>query len=370
MNIVNVILAAQYGDDYDNSRKSYVSTMVFVGSVIGQIVFGFFADRMGRKKIMLITAALLIIGGILCTCASVGSPSTTLTLLGIYRLILGLGIGGEYPLSSTYTAEAYPVEDRGKQVTLTFSMQGIGQLGASLFGNMLVQTLANSPTGDYDKKNLEIIWRLLFAIGTLPAICILYPRWKAEENNHFSAHNEKVPLKMKIGFILRHYGLRLLGTAGTWFLFDIVFYANGLFAASILDTIGVGESTLQVVTLQNLWLSVGAIPGYYVAAFTMDKVGRRNMQLQGFFFMAVIFLVMGFAFDSIKKSAGLFIVLYALTFFFANFGPNSTTFLIPVESFPTPLRATCHGFSAAMGKTVRLLVHHCSNRWPLNMAQM
>jgi len=155
---------------------------------------------------------------------------------------------------------------------------------------------------------------------------------------------------MKLGFILKHYGTRLIGTTGSWFLFDIVFYGHGLFAGGVLESVGV-DATLQNVTLQNLYLSVGAIPGYYLAAYTMDIIGRRNMQLQGFIFMAIIYFIMGFAYDSIKSHSAVFIVLYALTFFFANFGPNSTTFLIPVESYPTPLRATCHGFSAASGKT-------------------
>lgn len=370
MNIVNVILEEQYGDAYTPTLKSMVSTGVFVGSVLGQLMFGYYADRLGRKRIMVLTAILLIIGGILCTSTYGGSVAGTLWLLAIYRAILGIGIGGEYPLSCTYTAEGSKTSERGRNVSSTFSMQGLGQVAAAFIGNLLVQNFANSRP--YVSKNLELIWRMLFGIGTIPALLILYPRYRAEENVHFktnqfatatfqsgsgrapqsinSRHNAK---GLEIGFIWRHYWRRLIGTAGTWFLFDIVFYANGIFAASVLHSLNFDTATrpsLQTVTLQNLYIALGALPGYYVAIWSIDWVGRKRMQLQGFVCMTVIYSIMGIFWSSISSNGPLFVSLYALSFFFSNFGPNTTTFLLPVEAYPTPLRATCHGFSAAMGK--------------------
>jgi len=75
------------------------------------------------------------------------------------------------------------------------------------------------------------------------------------------------------------------------------------------------------------------------------------MQLQGFIAVGVLFLVMGLALTQLEHTYHvLFILLYGLTFFFSNFGPNTTTYVLPAESFPTLVRATCHGISAASGK--------------------
>jgi PHS family inorganic phosphate transporter-like MFS transporter len=95
----------------------------------------------------------------------------------------------------------------------------------------------------------------------------------------------------------------------------------------------------------------------------IDDVGRKNMQLCGFAAIAVLFLICGLGHDwflGLSASAqssvplpvrqAIFLVLYSLTFSFSNFGPNTTTFLIPGEIYPSKVRATCHGFSAAMGK--------------------
>ena len=408
MCIVNVILQEQYPPNASTGFLGYeeggyqtmVSTAVFIGSVLGQLVFGYYADILGRKRIMVFTAVLLIVGGLLCTgaYAGQGNIASMLYLLTFYRFLLGFGIGGEYPLSSTYTAEGTTAANRGTAVSSTFSMQGIGQLAAALFGNILVQLLANSRNadGEYDKGNLEIIWRTLFGIGTLPCLLILYPRYMAHESTHFQKNipkknkgdddyhvmkmesnkngqtasstsssvlssslssptsTEFATLWLKISFILKNYGGRLLGTAGTWFLFDIVFYAQGIFSATVFKSLkvdeGEGPVSLQIITLQTVLLSFGALPGYFVAILTIDKIGRRNMQLQGFFFMTLIFFILGYCWENVVDTPAVFLILYALTFFFANFGPNTTTFLLPVEAFPTPLRATCHGFSAAMGK--------------------
>ncbi|EQC26754.1 hypothetical protein SDRG_15404 [Saprolegnia diclina VS20] len=141
----------------------------------------------------------------------------------------------------------------------------------------------------------------------------------------------------------------LLGTAGTWFLFDIVFYAQNLFSASILSVVG-AKSTLRTTALQNVLISLVALPGYYVACYFINKMGRKRIMLQGCTVMTVVFLILGIWWDEIRKSSAGFIVLFGLTLFFANFGPNMSTFVMPTEMYPTAIRSSCHGFSAAMGK--------------------
>ncbi|KAG6951330.1 hypothetical protein JG688_00013775 [Phytophthora aleatoria] len=361
MNVVNVVLTEQYGKHvYTSSMKSWVSAAALIGAVVGQLAFGYLGDVFGRRVNMIATCALLIFGGILCTVAYGGSAEGTLWFLVVARFILGIGIGGEYPLAASSTAEdATSVADRNQRVALTFSLQGVGSLTAAILGNLIIQALANGDKDQNADSRLETVWRLLFGIGVIPAIVVCYWRITAEETDAYKAAEERrqaaananpTASRARLTFIIRNYGVSLLGTAGTWFLFDIVFYAQNLFSASILSVVGVENASLQVVTTQNAFVALMALPGYYVAVYFINRLGRKVIQLQGFVVMTILFLVLAIFWDDIKEEAVLFIILYGLALFFSNFGPNMSTFVMPTEMFPTPIRSTCHGMSAAAGK--------------------
>lgn len=358
MNVVNVILTEQYGSTvYNKDMKSNASAAAIVGAIFGQLFFGFMGDRLGRKLNMIISCVILIVGGILCTVAYGGSPTGTLWFLIIARGILGFGIGGEYPLAASSTAEdATDVRSRNSRVATVFSMQGVGFLTSAIAGNLLVEVFASGPKGSYDPTRLEIIWRLLFGLGIIPAVFILFFRWNAEEPGAYQqARETQLTTSVhksfaRMLFIFRYYAKGLLGTAGTWFLFDIVFYALNLFQASILSVVGIKDASLVTVTTQNVLVSLLALPGYIVAVCYINKMGRKNMQLMGFTMMTIIFILLGALWNEVKKSPVGFVLLYGASYFFSNFGPNTSTFIFPTEMFPTPIRATCHGFSAAMGK--------------------
>jgi len=111
---------------------------------------------------------------------------------------------------------------------------------------------------------------------------------------------------------------------------------------------------LNNVSVGNLILSVaGLIPGYWVTFLFVDSWGRKPIQLLGFVVLTCTFVTMGFAYDKLVSTSGgtkAFVFLYCLTNFFQNFGPNTTTFIVPGEAFPTRYRSTAHGISAASGK--------------------
>jgi PHS family inorganic phosphate transporter-like MFS transporter len=96
----------------------------------------------------------------------------------------------------------------------------------------------------------------------------------------------------------------------------------------------------------------GAVPGYWFTVATVDTIGRKPLQLAGFAILTILFIVMGFAYH--KLSANGLLAIYVLAQFFFNFGPNSTTFIVPGECFPTRYRSTSHGISAAAGKVSSL----------------
>jgi len=156
----------------------------------------------------------------------------------------------------------------------------------------------------------------------------------------------------------------LIGTSWSWFALDIAFYGLGLNSSIILTAIGFGTpltsgtqkvyQNLKNICVGNVILAIaGLIPGYWATFFLIDKVGRKPIQLMGFIILTVLFVIMGFGYDKLTathSATKAFVFLYCLANFFQNFGPNTTTFVIPGEVFPTRYRSTAHGISAASGK--------------------
>jgi PHS family inorganic phosphate transporter-like MFS transporter len=155
---------------------------------------------------------------------------------------------------------------------------------------------------------------------------------------------------------------------GAWFLFDISFYGNSLFNASIMALLNFSGDALQQTVLFSLVISAIGLPGYgikyntfssvryFMSIIFADRLGRKNIQMLGFCMMTIIFTVMGAGFQKLSTDLPiLFIALYGATFFFSNFGPNVTTYTITAELFPNEIAATCFGISAAFGKVGALL---------------
>lgn len=161
-------------------------------------------------------------------------------------------------------------------------------------------------------------------------------------------------------FAARH-GLALFGTCSTWFLLDIAFYSQNLFQKDIFSAIGwippakemnAIHEVYKIARAQTLIALCSTVPGYWFTVAFIDHMGRFAIQMMGFFFMTVFMFALAIPYDHWSKEENRigFVVIYSLTFFFANFGPNATTFVVPAEIFPARLRSTCHGISAAAGK--------------------
>ena len=145
----------------------------------------------------------------------------------------------------------------------------------------------------------------------------------------------------------------LFGCASTWFLLDIAFYSQGLFQKDVFTTIGWLPSAQNMSALEEVFyvaraqalIALGStIPGYWFTVFTVDYIGRWWIGMGGFFMMTLWMAILAGDYpDLVQNNVNGFVVMYALTFFFANWGPNSTTFIIPAELFAARFRATCHG---------------------------
>ena len=120
-------------------------------------------------------------------------------------------------------------------------------------------------------------------------------------------------------------------------------------APEILRLLSPHSSLLHNTLLQLAIFAVFAVPGYIVAIALLDKTGRRFIQLLGFGMMGLMFLLIGLI-PGVTQAAAPFVVLYGISYFFTQFGPNTTTFVYPAEIFPVEVRTTGHGISAALGK--------------------
>ena len=103
------------------------------------------------------------------------------------------------------------------------------------------------------------------------------------------------------------------------------------------------------IALQLAIFVVAAVPGYVLAIARLDKIGHRRLQLLGFAMMAVCFLIIA-AIPGMTTMVVPFLLVYGVSYFFTEFGPNMTTFVMPSELYPVTMRATGHGISAGIGK--------------------
>ena len=141
----------------------------------------------------------------------------------------------------------------------------------------------------------------------------------------------------------------LVATAGTWFLFDYAYYGNTLSLPAILKDVDPGATLVTKLVWTLGIFVVFALPGYALAVARMDLIGHRRLQHIGFAVIAVTFIVLG-AVHELTAAVAPFLAVFGLSYFFIEFGPNTTTFVLPSEVFPVSMRTTGHGIAAGVGK--------------------
>jgi MFS transporter, PHS family, inorganic phosphate transporter len=360
--IVVALLKTEW--NLSTGQVSWLNSATLLASAVGAIVFGRVADILGRKRIYGYEVLILAIGAL----ASAFAPNYTFLL--ICRIILGIGIGGDYPVSATIMSEYSGKQTRGRMVGLVFAMQGAGLIVGPLVAAIL---LGSGLSDDYT-------WRILLALGAIPGLAVFYLRRKIQETPRFAAaggaHEEaeaaiahatgtarapKAAPESKArhvqgaleGFqtLLNHKRmlLWLIGTAGAWLLLDFCYYGNTISTPEILKLLNPHASELYNVLVQLAIFAAFAVPGYVVAILLLDKTGRKSIQVLGFAMMGLMFLLIGLI-PGATTTAVTFILLYGVSYFFTEFGPNTTTFIYPAELFPVEVRTTGHGISAGAGK--------------------
>ncbi|KAF9267660.1 inorganic phosphate transporter [Marasmius fiardii PR-910] len=414
INIASTMLGYVYGaptsttrigtEALNTNQSLGVKVATPVGTLVGQILFGWLADIVGRKRMYGVELMIIIITTFAQALSGDGHAVGIIGVLVVWRFLMGIGIGGDYPLSAVISSEFASTRIRGRMMNAVFANQGWGNFSAALVAFIITAAYKDSilneaiTSGPGRWNSIDKMWRILIGLGCVPGVVALYFRLTIPETPRFTMDIERniQQASRDIEGILTvgksevdpdaviqkaeapraswadfraHFSKWenfkvLFGCSYSWFALDIAFYGLGLNSSIILQVINFGTPStsgtrgvfdnLKNICVGNLILSAaGLIPGYWVAFLFIDSWGRKPIQLLGFIMLTIIFVIMGFGFDALNKNdntKGAFVFLYCLANFFQNFGPNTTTFIVPGEAFPTRYRSTAHGISAASGK--------------------
>ncbi|KAG0324253.1 Inorganic phosphate transporter pho84 [Dissophora globulifera] len=396
INLVTPMLGLiYYGGALPSDLDLGIKVSASVGTFIGQIGFGFLADRLGRKKMYGIELMIIIVATLGQALSGNGYTLSLPAALIVWRVIVGIGIGGDYPLSAVITSEFATTNRRGAMMAAVFAMQGFGYLTTGIVAVILLSAFKTSIIAN--TQNLDYVWRILIGFGCLPALVAVYfrltipetPRYVLDIENNLNKAERDVAVVLKENrnhlqseddaneIVISNPAIAkgsfsdfckyfskwenfkvLFGTSMAWFALDVAFYGIGLNNSFILSTINF--SSVKGDNFNTVWnaavgqiiiVLLGSVPGYWATVFTIERLGRIKIQILGFVMSCILFCALGFGYNQIKNtSVALFVFLFALTQFFQNFGPNSTTFIIPGEVFPTRYRSTGHGIAAGSGK--------------------
>ncbi|KAE8227880.1 hypothetical protein CF326_g7210 [Tilletia indica] len=378
----NVLFAKRYGNDVYNSEvATRVSNSLLVGGVIGQVVVGVICDRIGRKSAIVLTTTLLVVSAIFATAATPlhGSTDILFWWLTIARGGVGVGVGGEYPASSTSASEAANEKFGRKKRGTVFSFVTnvvlcLGGLSAIfIFLIVLSASQYGNTTSDADMRALDITWRICFGIGAFLPLIVFYLRWKMMNSKLYrrGAIRKNVPYLLAI----KRYWKRFLGTSLSWAIYDFCVFPAGISSGTIIATI-VKDPTLKTTAEYQLLFAAMVIPGAVLGAFALPYFGSKNLLITGLAGYLIISLSIGLAWDKLLHNAPAFVVLFGLLNTFGSFGPGTACGLVSVESYPTALRGTFYGLSAAVAQTgavigtqvFRYVQDHYGKKWPFIIA--
>jgi len=327
-----------------------VASSALMGMFVGALTLGHYTDRMGRKTMYVIDLIFFVVF------AGISALSQNIWELILFRFLLGIGIGADYPISSTYISEFAPASKRGKFISSTFTFWGIGALTAALVGYILAQLGPDS-------------WRYMLLSGVIPAVIVILlrtkmpesPRWlisqgkvkeavnvlkslnaNVDENKILKVKREKTRIKDLLSPI---YIRRTLFAWIPWFFMDIAVYGIGIFQPTILRAMGF-KTDIDAI-LGTAILDLFGVIGFIIAILLIDSVGRLKLQIAGFLGMGLSLLILGLI-NPVEPL--ILIILFAIFQLSENSGPNTTTWVIATELFPTRLRATAQGSSAAISR--------------------
>jgi MFS family permease len=329
-------------DDLAMSKPTagFLYTLTLLASGIGGVLFGFIADRIGRVKALMLSILTYSI------CSFASGLATSVTMLAVFRFILGLGMGGEWNTGATLVAETWPTELRAKALAIVQSSWAIGYaLAALVAGVVLNPNLWPSPEL-WEQYN----WRVVFFVGVLPALVVLWIRKDVPESEMWQQHRAaglsptspaastrfteifSTPFRKSTIALLT---LNFFGMFAWWGLFTWM----PPYLSLPVEKGGRGFGLMGTTTLMVVMYLVGMFPGYASFGWVADHMGRRKSFI---LYTAIAALLVPLY--AMARDPYLMLVLGTMLAFFGT-GFFSGSGIIGSEIFPTRVRARALGFT-------------------------
>ncbi|MUG72239.1 MFS transporter [Paenibacillus validus] len=317
----------------DKTTGGFLATLTLLSSAVGGILFGMVADRYGRTKSLMLSIFVYSIFTFLC------GFSETVTQLAVFRLLLGIGMGGEWVAGAALITETWDAKHRGKAMGFVQSAWAIGYAFAAIVAGLI------SPLWG---------WRGVFFFGIIPALVAIWIRKGTKEPEIWEKmKQESSKVKQAKPKLLELFSSKIirwtmLGAAlsvcaqfGYWGLFTWI----PSYLGTPIDKGGAGldilKSTTWIVIMQT-----GAWFGYVTFGFLADKIGRRKTFILFFVMAALLVPVYGMTHDATSLLLlGPFVAFFG-SGYFSGFGS------VLAELFPTEIRATGQGFCYNFGRGI------------------
>jgi len=341
VNLVRPVLEAEYGA-MTPSQDALLTGSALLGAIIGQLGFGAAADYIGRRGLFVSTAALVGVASLGSACAGAFPPMglSIYAVLTIWRFLMGLGIGGEYPLAAACVAENSDAASSATSLAVAFSGMALGQL--------LAPSLIMLLDGPMNVSNANL-WRYAFGFGAILALIVAALRylvlretqaWSAaqaasSDSRVVTAAPQAVaasqappsrPFREKVA-ALKAMKWSLVATVGGWLLYDVVPYGTGLYSTTIFPA-KPGMASAEVV----LYINLISLPGYAGAILCASRFRMKYIQLFGLLGMTLCFSVLTLLHkkDAIGNVNGIgYLSIFAFQRCIDAMGPGVATFRIP-----------------------------------------
>lgn len=312
-----------------------LNTLTLIASGLGGLMFGFLADRLGRKRALMLSIFTYSV------CSFASGLSTSIAMLAVFRFVLGLGMGGEWNTGATLVAETWPTELRAKALAMVQSSFAIGFAAAALVAGLVLK-ISN--------------WRFVFFVGIAPALLILWIQRQVPESEMWQEHRRLAQESKSIAEAQKHYEessfkrlfsrdfikptfvllfVNFFGMFGWWGLFTWAPAFLSLPESQGGRGFGLAGTTTMLIVQQLL----GMFPGYFSFGWMADRFGRRKSFVAYLVIAAVLTPIY-----AIVRGTTLILLLGAVVAFFGT-GFFSGSSITGSEIFPTTLRARALGFT-------------------------
>lgn len=304
------------------TEMGWIGSVNSIGMAVGALAFGVLADRIGRKNVFMMTLVLFSVA------SGLSALTMSLTAFLILRFFVGAGLGGELPVASTLVSESVAAHERGRVVVLLESFWAAGWLIAALIAYFVIPNFG---------------WRAALIITALPAFYAIYLRRKLPDSPKFEADGKpKQSALEKIQLLWsKKYARRTLMLWIVWFAVVFSYYGMFLWLPSVMVIKGFSMiKSFGYVLIMTL----AQLPGYFSAAWLIERVGRKFVLATYLLGTAVSALVFGSA-----ETLPMLLTFGALLSFF-NLGAWGALYAYSPEQYPTAIRATGSGMAAAVGR--------------------